>query len=101
MPCGNLFHSPLFKTIIMANYSDLQLNSFYLILEEEDDFITLVQPLMETDNCVLLLQHDDEDITFWKRKDDTFFEIVDELTEEQAAEYEDLFEEEDDTFEVE
>jgi hypothetical protein len=86
----------------MAHYSDLQLNTFYLIQEEEGDLISLVQPLMETDNCVLILQHDDEDMTYWKRKDDVFFEIVDELTEEQAAEYEDLFEEEeDDTFEVE
>ena len=84
----------------MANYSDLQVDHFYLVIENESEDVVLVQPIMETDNCVLLMHHDDEETTFWRKKSHDLFEIVDELTDEQLAEYEDLFEE-DDAFEVE
>jgi hypothetical protein len=79
----------------MATYSDLEVNSYYLIQEGDDEDIILVQPLMETNECVLLLQHDDYENTYWRRKDDTVAEIIEELTEEQVEEYENLFEDED------
>ena len=84
----------------MANYSGLQVDHFYLVIENEGEDVVLVQPIMVTDNCVLLMHHDDEETTFWRKKNDGIFEIVDELTDEQLAEYEELFEEKDD-FEAE
>lgn len=80
----------------MANYSGLQVDHFYLVIENEGEDVVLVQPIMVTDNCVLLMHHDDEETTFWRKKNDGIFEIVDELTDEQLAEYEELFEEEND-----
>ncbi len=79
----------------MANYSDLQIERFYLVIENEGEDVVLIQPLLETDNCVLLMQHDDEDTTFWRKKSDYVFEIVDELNDDQLAEYENLFDDED------
>ncbi|MFP5039490.1 hypothetical protein [Parasediminibacterium sp. JCM 36343] len=79
----------------MATYSDLELNSYYLVIENEGDEISLVQPLMETDACVLLMNLDEYENTYWRKKSDDLFELVDELTEEQLEEYENLFDEED------
>ena len=80
----------------MATYSDLKINGFYLIKEDENDEIVLVQPLMETDACLLLLNLDEYENTFWRKKTDAFFELVDELNDEQLAEYEILFEDDED-----
>ncbi len=77
----------------MATYSDLLTDHFYLVQENEGEEIVLVQPLMETDNCVLLMLHDDEESTFWRKKSDDIYELVDELSEEQVENYENLFEE--------
>lgn len=85
----------------MATYGDLQVNSFYLIQEKDDDDIILVQPVMETNGCLYILHHEDYDTTFWRRKEDSIVEIIEELTEEQMEEYDNLFEDEDDSDEDE
>jgi hypothetical protein len=79
----------------MATYGDLLVNGFYLIKQDETDEIILVQPLMETDACLLLLNLDEYENTFWRKKTDALHELVDELTDEQLAEYEILFEDDD------
>jgi len=84
-----------FKYLAMSTYADLTLNSFYLIKESEEDEIQLIQLVMETNECYLVNNRDEFEGTFWRKKDDYIFEIVDELTEEQVAEYEELFEEDD------
>ena len=76
----------------MATYADLKINGFYLIKEDESDEIVLVQPLMETDACLLLMNLDEYENTFWRKKTDALHELVDELNDEQLAEYEILFE---------
>ena len=80
----------------MSIYADLELNHYYLILEQEGEEISLVSPVMETNNCYLLMNHDEYETTYWKKKGASIFEIVDELTEEQVEEYENLVYEEDD-----
>ena len=51
-----------------------------------------MQPIMETDQCLLLINRNEDENTFWRKKSDPLFEIIDELTYEQLAEYENLFE---------
>jgi hypothetical protein len=85
----------------MTTYADLEFNRFYLIIEKEGGEIILVQPLMETDSCLLLMNMNEDENTFWRKKDDAFFEFIDELDDEQLAEYENLFEEEEDDYEDE
>lgn len=75
----------------MSTYADLEIESYYLVIENEGDDIILVQPLMETDACVLLMNIDEYENTFWRKKEDTLFELVDELSEDQVEQYESIF----------
>ncbi len=79
----------------MATYENLQLDHYYLIRETEGAEITLTQVVLETAKSLLLLHIDEVETTAWKKKDDFVFEIVEELTQEQVDEYEDLFEDDD------
>lgn len=81
----------------MATYKDLETDKYYLIKEQEDDGVDLVYVLMETNNAVFLEVEDGEDTLVWKKKTDAIFEIVDELTEDQADLYESIaYDDEDD-----
>jgi len=79
----------------MATYTNLSLDAYYLIRENEGGDITLVQPVMETGQCLLMLHIDEIETTVWKKKEDKLYEIIEELTEEQVAEYESVFGDED------
>ncbi|NDA60573.1 MAG: hypothetical protein EBX50_00895 [Chitinophagia bacterium] len=80
----------------MPKYLDLQVDKFYLITQHEGDNIDLVEVLLHTDHAILLFVHDEYETTVWKKKSDTFFEIIDELTDEQIEQYDTLFDEESD-----
>jgi hypothetical protein len=81
----------------MATYATLQLNHFYLVIDNQGDDIELIQPCMETNKCVLITHHlDGEENNFWRRKKDNIFELIEELTDEQAMEYNNLFDDDDD-----
>ena len=84
----------------MATYTNLGIDRYYLIKEGENSDITLVQPVMETNLCLLLLHIDEIETSVWKKKADTVYEIIEELTEEQVAEYEALFEDEDEEWDI-
>lgn len=75
----------------MAKYLDLQLDKFYLIIQTEGNGIDLVEVLLHTENAVLLMIHDEYESTIWKKKSEVFFEIVDELSDEQVEQYDALF----------
>jgi len=79
----------------MANLNDLTIGNFYLVVENEGEQIALLEPLMHTDNAVLLMHHDDYETSIWRKKNDSIFEIVDELSMDQLDNYDALFEEED------
>jgi hypothetical protein len=80
----------------MATYADLALNRYYLIREYEDEDIELIHPVMETKTCILITYKNHFKGVFWKKKADIVFEIIEELDEEQLAEYENIFDKEDD-----
>jgi hypothetical protein len=82
----------------MPTYFDLQLNRFYLVQEKVNEDIVLVQPLMHTNECVFLTNHGEGEPTLWRKKSEELFEVVEELNDEQLAEYEELF---DDSEEIE
>lgn len=79
----------------MNKYNSLEIHQFYLVREEEDEEIVLIQPLLETDHCFFILQHGEIENTYWKKKSDTLFEIIEQLSEEQAEEFQNIWEEED------
>jgi hypothetical protein len=80
----------------MANYKDLLLNTRYLIIEFEGDNILLVEPIMITNECCLILIHDDVESIVWKRQSDEILEIIEEFTAAQSNEYDEMFEEDED-----
>ncbi len=76
----------------MSTYSELIIGRYYLITENEGEELVLVQPMLETNAAVFLILHDAEDeITYWRKKEDPIFEILEELTDEEALSYELLF----------
>ena len=79
----------------MGNFSDLTLGNFYLVIENEGEQIALLEPLMQTENAVLLMHHDDYETSFWRKKNSSIFEIVDELTEDELDSYDAIFEDND------
>jgi hypothetical protein len=86
----------------MPVFNDLSIEKKYLINEYDGDNVLLVEPIMKTESCVLILIHEDVESIVWKKLTDTIFEIIEELSEEKVEEYELLFEEdEDDDFEIE
>ena len=80
----------------MPVFNDLSLDKLYLINEFEGDQVLLVEPIMKTEFCVLILIHEDMETFQWKKLSDDIFDIIEELTEEKSGEFEALFEDEDD-----
>lgn len=80
----------------MPVFNDLQLDKKYLINEFDGDNVLLVEPIMKTDLCVLIIIHEDVETSIWKKLSDDIFEIIEELTDEKSEEYDELFEDEDD-----
>ncbi len=86
----------------MPVFNDLSIEKKYLINEYDGDNVLLVEPILKTESCVLILIHEDVESIVWKKLNDTIFEIIEELSEEKVEEYELLFEEDDeDDFEIE
>jgi hypothetical protein len=75
----------------MANYKDLLLDTRYLIKEFEGDSILLVEPIMISNECCLILIHDDVDSIVWKKQSDEILEIIEEFTAAQSNEYDEMF----------
>jgi hypothetical protein len=50
--------------------------------------------MLETSAALFLILHDaEEEVTYWRKKDDNIFEILEELSDEEALAYELLFDE--------
>jgi len=83
----------------MTVFNDLELDKRYLINEFDGDNVLLVEPIMKTDLCVLILIHEDVETFIWKKLNDEIFDIIEELSDEKSEEYDVLFEDDDDDFE--
>ena len=71
----------------MPVFNDLSLDKLYLINEFEGDQVLLVEPIMKTEFCVLILIHEDMETFQWKKLSDDIFDIIEELTEEKSGEF--------------
>lgn len=78
----------------MATYNDLKPGYYYLVKQNENASIELVFIPMETNKCVLVEYQDEEQSMNWFKKTDPVFELVEQLTEEQALAFENLFDDE-------
>jgi hypothetical protein len=80
----------------MPVFNDLELDKRYLINEFDGDNVLLVEPIMKTELCVLVLIHEDVETFIWKKLNDEIFDIIEELNDEKSEEFDALFEDEDD-----
>jgi hypothetical protein len=88
----------------MATFGDLEQGNYYVIQEIENASLELVYIPLVTGKCTLVEFQDDDQTLAWYRKSDEVFEVVEQLTDEQAVIYESLFaedEEEDDLWDLE
>jgi hypothetical protein len=76
----------------MPIFKDLTVGKKYLINEFDGDQVLLIEPIMVTEFCMLVVLHEDVETVQWKKLNDEIFEIIEELSEEKDQEYEDLFE---------
>lgn len=75
----------------MATYNDLKPGYYYLIKEHENASIELVFVPMETGNCILVEYQDEDQSMNWFKKSDNVYELIEQLSDEQAMMYESLF----------
>lgn len=80
----------------MATYSDLSPASYFLIQENENAGVELVYIPMVTEKAILVEYQDEEQTLKWYKKSEELFEVVEQLTEEQAVIYESLFDDDED-----
>lgn len=79
----------------MATFGNLEQGSYYVIQELENASLELVYIPLVTNKCVLLEYQDDDQTLAWYKKSDELFEVVEQLTDDQAVIYESLFAEDD------
>jgi hypothetical protein len=66
----------------MYSYGLLEPGCYYLVQEEIDSPIELIQVKMESDHCMYIFRYHDELLTDWRRKNDKIYDIVECLTDE-------------------
>jgi hypothetical protein len=76
----------------MPIFKDLTVGKKYLINEFDGDQVLLIEPIMVTEFCMLVVLHEDVETAQWKKLNDEIFEIIEELSEEKDQEYKELFE---------
>ncbi|MGZ5246553.1 MAG: hypothetical protein ACXWV5_05850 [Flavitalea sp.] len=75
----------------MYSYALLETGCYYLIQEQEDSPITLIQINLETDHCMYVSKYGDEEIMEWKKKTDAIFDILELLSDEAVKEWEAVY----------
>ena len=65
----------------MPVFNDLSNEKKYLINEYDGDNVLLVEPIMKTESCVLILIHEDVESIVWKKLSDNIFEIIEEFSD--------------------
>lgn len=65
----------------MYSYGLLETGCYYLIQEKQDQAVSLIKVMMESDHCMYLFTYDDQIVTGWKRKTDPIFDILECLSD--------------------
>ena len=65
----------------MYSYGLLEAGCYYLVQEKQDQPISLIKIMMESDHCMYVFTYDDQIVTGWKRKTDAIFDIIECLTD--------------------
>ena len=77
----------------MSTFGDLQPNTYYLIQIDDESDIELVSVLMTTKETVLLRSYLPQAEDFFQYKDEMVYKLVEELDEEAAQNFQNLYQE--------
>lgn len=89
----------------MYTYALLEPGCYYLIQEKKELPISLIRINVESDHCVFVSRYQDEEVLEWKKKADPIFDIIELLSDDAVAKWEEaykatfFFKEEDDDYE--
>jgi hypothetical protein len=89
----------------MYTYALLEPGCYYLIQEKKEIPISLIRINVESDHCVFLSRFQNDEILEWKKKADPIYDIIELLSDEAVASWEEAynatfyFKEEDDEYE--
>jgi hypothetical protein len=89
----------------MYTYALLEPGCYYLIQEKKELPISLIRINVESDHCVFVSRYQDEEVLEWKKKADPIFDIIELLSDDAVAKWEEAykatfyFKEEDDDYE--
>ncbi len=72
----------------MYSYGLLEAGCYYLVQEKQNQPVSLIKVMMESDHCMYLFFYDDQISTCWKRKTDPIHDIIECLTDEAVQEWE-------------
>ncbi|WP_132055428.1 hypothetical protein [Pseudocnuella soli] len=65
----------------MYSYGLLEAGCYYLVQEAQDQPVSLIKVMMESDHCMYVFFYDDQISTCWKRKSDSIFDIIECLSD--------------------
>lgn len=85
----------------MYTYDLLEKGCYYLVKVKEEDPITLIKVVVETDHCLFIQRFDDPTLTEWKLKKDNLADIIECLTDEAVKAWEEHYTREDAYYEEE
>jgi hypothetical protein len=89
----------------MYTYALLEPGCYYLVQEKKESPISLIRINVESDHCVFISRFQDNEVLEWKRKSDPILDIIELLSDDAVAKWEEaynatfFFKEEDDEYE--
>ncbi len=66
----------------MYSYALLEPGCYYLVQEKQDDALTLLQVKIVSDNCMYIVKYKDTEVSEWKKKTDTIYDIIELLSDD-------------------
>jgi hypothetical protein len=75
----------------MYSYALLEKNCYYLIQETETSPVQLIKVNLETEQCMYVSRYADEQVTEWKKKGDSIFDILELVSDDKIKDWESIY----------
>ena len=85
----------------MYSYELLEPGCYYLIQEKENAQVTMIKVSLESDHCLYVSSYGESEISSWRRKTDSIFDIVELLSDDTVKQWESLYNNNEDAFNYE
>ena len=75
----------------MYSYALLEKNCYYLIQETETSPVQLIKVNLETEQCMFVSRYADEQVTEWKKKGDSIYDILELVSDDKIKDWESIY----------